>query len=74
MDHFNFQPSPMVCSSNIEIDIEDGIIRKVKFTDGCHGNLQGVAKLAKNRPVEEVIALKSVPFHVTKSVNRCHSM
>ena len=26
MDHFNFQPSPMACSSNIEIDIEDGII------------------------------------------------
>ena len=57
MDHFNYQPDPMVCSRKIEIDVEDGIIRDVKFTGGCHGNLQGVAKLSKNRPVEEVIAL-----------------
>lgn len=57
MDRFNFQPDPMVCSSNIEIEIDEGIIRKVQFTDGCHGNLQGVAKLAENRPVDEVISL-----------------
>ena len=57
MDHFNYQPDPMVCSSNIEIEIEDNIIRKVKFTSGCHGNLQGIAKLAENRPVDEVISL-----------------
>ena len=57
MDHFNFQTSPMVCSSDIDIEIDNGIIRKIKFTGGCHGNLQGVAKLAENRPVEEVISL-----------------
>ena len=57
MDHFNFQTSPMVCSSDIDIEIDNGIIRKIKFTGGCHGNLQGVAKLAEYRPVEEVISL-----------------
>lgn len=57
MEHLNYQPDPMVCSSNIEIEIEDDIIRNVRFTDGCHGNLQGVAKLAANRPVKEIIAL-----------------
>ena len=57
MDHFNFQTSPMVCSSDIDIEVDNGIIRKIKFTGGCHGNLQGVAKLAENRPVEEVISL-----------------
>ena len=57
MDHFNFQTSPMVCSSDIDIELDNGIIRKIKFTGGCHGNLQGVAKLAENRPVEEVISL-----------------
>lgn len=57
MDHFNFQTSPMVCSSDIDVEVDNGIIRKIKFTGGCHGNLQGVAKLAENRPVEEVISL-----------------
>jgi uncharacterized protein (TIGR03905 family) len=57
MDHFNFQTSPMVCSSDIDVEVDNGIIRKIEFTGGCHGNLQGVAKLAENRPVEEVISL-----------------
>ena len=57
MDHFNFQTSPMVCGSDIDIEVDNGIIRKIKFTGGCHGNLQGVAKPAENRPVEEVISL-----------------
>ena len=57
MDHFNYQPDPMVCSSNIQIEIEENIIRKVTFTGGCNGNLQGISKLAENRSVEEVISL-----------------
>ena len=57
MDHFSYTPNPMVCSSRIEVSVEDGIIRDVKFSGGCNGNLQGVAKLAKDRPVKEVIAL-----------------
>ena len=57
MDHFNFQTSPMVCSSDIDVEVDNGIIRKIEFPGGCHGNLQGVAKLAENRPVEEVISL-----------------
>ena len=47
----------MVCSSDIDVEVDNGIIRKIEFTGGCHGNLQGVAKLAENRPVEEVISL-----------------
>ncbi len=57
MDHFSYTPSPMVCSSRIEVSVEDGIIRDVKFSGGCNGNLQGVAKLAKDRSVKEVIEL-----------------
>ena len=57
MDHCNYQTDPMVCSRNIEFEIEDGIIRKVLFSGGCHGNLQGIAKLAVNRPAEEVCSL-----------------
>lgn len=52
------------CSRQIDIDIEDGIIRKVAFTGGCHGNTQGVAALVRGMKVEEVIArLEGIDCH-----------
>ena len=45
------------CSKEIIVDIEDGMLVDVKFIGGCMGNTAGVAALAKNRPVEEVIAI-----------------
>ncbi len=27
------------CSSNIELDVEDGIVKEVAFWGGCNGNL-----------------------------------
>lgn len=44
-----------VCSRNIIIDVEDGIVKKVKFEGGCSGNTQGVAILAQGMKVEDVI-------------------
>lgn len=44
-----------VCSRNIIIDVEDGIVKKVKFVGGCAGNTQGVAKLVEGMKVEDVI-------------------
>ena len=44
-----------VCSRKIEIDMEDGTIKDVKFTGGCDGNLQGIAKLVKNMDAGAVI-------------------
>jgi uncharacterized protein (TIGR03905 family) len=44
-----------VCSSKIEFDIEEGIVRNVRFTDGCHGNLQAMSKLVEGMAVNEVI-------------------
>ena len=44
-----------VCSRNILIDVEDGIVKKVKFEGGCSGNTQGVATLAEGMKVEDVI-------------------
>ena len=46
-----------VCSRAIEFDIENGLIKNVRFLGGCLGNLQGIAKLAENRTPEEVISL-----------------
>lgn len=38
-------------------DIEDGVVKSVKFIGGCSGNLQGIAKLVEGRKVEDVISL-----------------
>ena len=44
------------CSRQIDIEVEDGIIRKVLFTGGCNGNTQGVAALVRGMKVDEAIA------------------
>ncbi len=44
------------CSRQIDIDVEDGIIRNVQFFGGCMGNTTGVAALVRGMRVEEAIA------------------
>ena len=44
-----------VCSRQIIIDVENGIVNSVKFVGGCSGNTQGVAALAKGMKVDDVI-------------------
>lgn len=44
-----------VCSRSIDFDLEDGIVKNVRFTGGCSGNTQGVAALVQDMPAEEVI-------------------
>lgn len=44
-----------VCSRDISFDIEDGILKNVQFTNGCDGNLQGIANLVNNMNIDEVI-------------------
>ncbi|MBR6537123.1 MAG: TIGR03905 family TSCPD domain-containing protein [Lachnospiraceae bacterium] len=44
------------CSSAIDVEVEDGIVKEVKFIGGCNGNTQGVAALVKGMPVDEVIS------------------
>ena len=36
-----------VCSTSIDIDLDNGIIQSVSFTGGCNGNLQGISKLVE---------------------------
>lgn len=45
------------CSRQILIDVEGDVIKHVEFIGGCAGNTQGVARLAANRKIDEVIAL-----------------
>lgn len=44
-----------VCSSSIDFEVEDGIVKNVKFTRGCNGNTQGISKLVEGMSVNEVI-------------------
>ena len=45
------------CSRQIIIDVEGETITHVQYVGGCPGNVQGVARLAENRPIDEVIGL-----------------
>lgn len=44
------------CSSNIEIEVENNIIKDITFWGGCNGNLQGISRLVKGMPVTDVIS------------------
>ena len=48
-------PSAMVCSKQIDIQIQDGIIQSVVYTRGCDGNAKGIGALIKGMSVEEAI-------------------
>ena len=45
-----------VCSREIEIEVEGSIIKSVRFTGGCAGNTQGVARLVAGMSIDEAIS------------------
>lgn len=48
------------CSRAISFDIdENNVVTNIRFEGGCHGNTQGVAKLADGRTADEIISLLS---------------
>lgn len=44
-----------VCSSQIDFDVENGVLKNVNFHGGCNGNLQGIGNLVEGMKVDEVI-------------------
>lgn len=44
-----------VCSRHITVEVEDGIVKEIRFTGGCHGNTQGISALARGMKVNDVI-------------------
>lgn len=44
-----------VCSKQINIEVEDGIVKSVEYIGGCNGNLKGIGSLVKGMKVEDVI-------------------
>ena len=45
-----------VCSRAIDIELEGGVIKSIRFTGGCNGNTQGVASLVRGMDVNEAIS------------------
>lgn len=55
MKTFDYTPKG-VCSRGIHLEVDDNdIVTSVKFTGGCNGNTQGVARLAEGRKVDDII-------------------
>lgn len=50
-----YQPKG-VCSTSIDIEVDNGIIKSVAFTGGCNGNLQGISRLVEGMKVEDAIS------------------
>lgn len=48
-----------VCASRINFDLENGILRNVRFIGGCNGNLNAISKLTEGMEAEKVIELLS---------------
>ena len=55
MDKIMINPKG-VCSRNILVEVENGVIVDVVFTGGCSGNTQGVSALLKGMKVEDAIS------------------
>ena len=51
----NYQPQG-VCSRQMIIEVEEGLVKSLQVIGGCHGNLQGISKLVEGMKVEDVIA------------------
>ena len=52
--HYVFYPKN-VCSTRIDVDVEDQTIHNLKYTNGCDGNLQAVAALLEGMDVKEAV-------------------
>lgn len=48
-----------VCSKFIFFDIEDDVVKDVRYQGGCNGNLQGIAKLVEGKNAKDIIDILS---------------
>ncbi len=44
-----------VCSRQIQFELDGDVVRSVKFTGCCNGNLQGIGKLVEGMNIDDVI-------------------
>lgn len=44
------------CATAIEVELENGIIKEVVFSNGCNGNTKGISALVKGMKAEDAIS------------------
>lgn len=44
------------CCKQIELEVDGDVVKSVRFLGGCHGNLQGIARLVEGMPVADVVS------------------
>ena len=59
-----------VCSRQMNVKMENGVIQKVDILGGCAGNSQGVARLVEGMRAEDAIEKKatSCPDQLSKAL------
>lgn len=50
---YTFTPKG-VCPTKLDIEIDGEIIKHIKFSGGCDGNLKAIASLVEGMPVDQV--------------------
>lgn len=54
METIQYRPKG-VCSSYMEIDVDNGVIQNCRVKGGCSGNLQGISALVRGMRVQDAI-------------------
>ena len=63
MEVISFKPQH-VCATQMIIEHEDGVIKKVTIVNGCRGNTQAVSRLLVGYTLEEAInRLEGIQCH-----------
>ncbi len=53
----SFATCGVTCSTQINLETEGDIIRRVEIVKGCEGNTKGVARLCEGRKIQDVIGM-----------------
>ena len=70
--HITAVPSALVCSRQIDFDLVDGTIRNLRYTAGCHGNLQALGALLEGQPVARAASRSVTACHIWKIILSLH--
>ena len=69
------------CSTQIDLEIQDGVITYCKFTRGCKGNTEGLARSVIGRKADEIAEIlagiecrgnTSCPDQLSKAIKAYH--
>ena len=71
------------CSTQIDLEIQDGVITYCKFTRGCKGNTEGLARSVIGRKADEIAEIlagiecrgnTSCPDQLSKAIKAYHEL